>query len=136
MSEADQIAEAYSAAVFAKDVDAFVALFDPEVRIFDLWDAWSEDGLEAWTETVEGWFGSLRDERVEVTFESLQTTAAGALAAVNGFVSYRAIATDGRTLRSMRNRLTWVLRRSDGWKIVHQHTSAPIDGETLKVRFG
>jgi ketosteroid isomerase-like protein len=31
----------------------------------------------------------------------------------------------------MRNRLTWVLRERDGaWKVVHEHTSVPLDFET------
>ena len=30
-------------------------------------------------------------------------------------------------MRSMQNRLTWVLMRTDGgWLIVHEHTSVPI----------
>ena len=34
----------------------------------------------------------------------------------------------------MQNRLTWVLKQKDGaWKIVHEHTSAPVDFETAKV---
>jgi ketosteroid isomerase-like protein len=35
----------------------------------------------------------------------------------------------------MNNRLTWVLRKDGGgaWKIVHEHTSAPIDLETLQA---
>ncbi len=34
----------------------------------------------------------------------------------------------------MNNRLTWALHRTpDGWKIVHEHTSAPAAFETGKV---
>lgn len=32
-----QVLDAYKAAVAAKDVDAFVALYDQDVRVFDLW---------------------------------------------------------------------------------------------------
>jgi ketosteroid isomerase-like protein len=39
-------------------------------------------------------------------------------------------------LRSLDNRLTATLRqKSDGWKIIHQHTSLPIDLETAKGIF-
>jgi len=35
---------------------------------------------------------------------------------------------------AMLNRLTWVLKpHGGGWKIVHEHTSAPVDGESMKV---
>ena len=34
----------------------------------------------------------------------------------------------------MQNRLTWALvRRGYAWKIVHEHTSAPVDHATGKV---
>jgi ketosteroid isomerase-like protein len=35
----------------------------------------------------------------------------------------------------MNNRLTWALRKTDRgkWKVVHEHSSAPIDFETAKV---
>ena len=44
------------------------------------------------------------------------------------------LSADGKELRSMDNRITWVLRRSvDGaWKIVHEHSSAPVDFDTGK----
>src|SRR6266851_9883530 len=42
---------------------------------------------------------------------------------------------DGKELRSMDNRITWVLRKNrDGaWKIIHEHTSAPADFDTGRV---
>jgi ketosteroid isomerase-like protein len=34
----------------------------------------------------------------------------------------------------MHNRLTWALKQENGaWKIVHEHTSAPVDFKTSKV---
>jgi ketosteroid isomerase-like protein len=56
-------------------------------------------------------------------------------AAVSAFTSYAAVSPDGSELRSMNNRLTWILRRDaeGSWKIVHEHTSAPT-GEGGKVR--
>ena len=127
--------DAYRDAVHAKDVDAFVALYDDDVLVFDLWSPGLHDGRDAWRRNTEGWFGALGDERVAVSFESVRTIASESLAAVHAFVIYRALAADGRPLRAMRNRLTWVLRRAErGWRIVHEHTSAPIDGETTKAK--
>lgn len=60
--------QAYTDAVYAKDVDAFVAVFDDEVRVFDMWGSWSHDGIEAWRAMAVGWFDSLGDERVRVEF--------------------------------------------------------------------
>ena len=34
---AEAMLEAYGEAVYEKDVDAFVSLYDEDVRVFDLW---------------------------------------------------------------------------------------------------
>lgn len=129
-----QVLDAYKAAVFAKDVDAFVALYDQDVHVFDMWGKWSYSGLEAWREMVTDWLGSLGTERVAVEFDNVQTTLAQDVAVVHAFVTYKGLSAEGEALRAMQNRLTMVLERKGGaWKIVHEHTSAPADFETLKV---
>jgi uncharacterized protein (TIGR02246 family) len=123
-----QALAAYQTAVYAKDVDAFVALFDADVHVFDMWGQWTHQGLAAWRAMAEGWFGSLGDERVVVEFSEVQGEAVGDLAYGHAFARFSARAADGQTLRSLDNRLTLVMRQqAGGWKIVHQHTSAPID---------
>jgi ketosteroid isomerase-like protein len=125
--------EAYGAAVHAKDVDAFTALYDRDVCVFDAWGAWSYDGIEAWRRVVTGWFGSLGSERAAVEADAVQTIVAGEIAALRAILTFRGISADGEELRAMQNRLTWALRRTDGvWKVVHEHTSAPLDFETAK----
>jgi uncharacterized protein (TIGR02246 family) len=123
------VLDRYRRAVLAKDVDAFVALYDAEVRVFDTWGAWSHRGIDAWRRVVDEWFGSLGAERVEVAFSDVETAVAPDLAALHAFVRYRAIDPGGVPLRALDNRISMVLRRRDGaWTILHEHTSAPIDG--------
>ena len=56
-----------------------------------------------------------------------------AVGAISGFTTFRGLNADGVEERSMNNRFTWILRRDDGgWKIIHEHTSAPA-GEGGKV---
>src|SRR2546423_653071 len=77
-------------------------------------------------------FGSLADdEQVAVTFDDVRSQAGPDVAAVSAFTTFAAVSPDGTELRSMNNRLTWVLRKeTDGsWKIVHEHTSAPAGDE-------
>ena len=138
MSESEEpirhVLDAYAAAVFGKDADAFLSLYDDDVRVFDMWGRWSYDGLDAWRAMVSDWFGSLGTERVGVVMEDVQITVAQDLAVAHAFVTFSGLSADGKTLRAMQNRLTWALRRSDGvWKIIHEHTSAPADFETAKV---
>lgn len=131
-----QVLKDYQAAVWAKDVDAFVALYERDTVVFDMWGAWSHNGIASWRAVVEGWFGSLGRERVIVDFSDAQTIAAAELAVVHAFANYKAVDADGLELRSMDNRLTMTLRlQADGWKIVHQHTSSPIEVGTAQVVF-
>ena len=124
--------EAYAAAVRAKDVDAFVGLYEDEVRTFDLWSVWSYDGKSSLRDMVSEWFGSLGDDEVvAVEFDEVRTQSGGEVAAVSAFTNFRALSPQGDELRSMNNRLTWVLRK-DGegaWKIAHEHTSGPAGDE-------
>ena len=124
--------EAYAAAVRAKDVEAFVGLYEDDVRTFDLWGVWEYDGKTALREMVTEWFGSLADdEEVAVRFDDVRTQAGPDVAAVSAFTTFAAVAPDGTESRSMNNRLTWVLQKqADGsWKIAHEHTSAPAGDE-------
>jgi uncharacterized protein (TIGR02246 family) len=128
----EEMLEAYAAAVRAKDVDAFVGLYDDDVRTFDLWSEWSYDGKDALREMVNGWFGSLGDDEVvAVEFDEVRSQSGDAVASVSAFTTFKALSLEGEELRSMNNRLTWVLRKNgDGsWKIAHEHTSAPAGDE-------
>jgi uncharacterized protein (TIGR02246 family) len=131
----DAVLTAYAAAVYEKDVDAFVALYDEDVRVFDLWGSWSYDGAKAWRQVVTEWFGSLGSDRVAVESDDVQTTMGTDIATMSAFLTFKGLSADGEELRSMNNRLTWTLRRAgDGsWRIVHEHTSAPVDLETAKA---
>jgi len=120
--------DAYGRAVHEREVEALLRLYDERVRVFDAWGAWSYEGLAAWRATVEQWFRSLDANRVEVRFEDVQTADGAGLAVMSAIVTYAALDASGAPLRAMQNRLTWALVRDGAeWKILHEHTSAPID---------
>jgi ketosteroid isomerase-like protein len=124
----------YEAAVFAKDVETFMRLYHPTVRVFDAWGVWLYEDAPSWRRAVEAWFTSLRSERVKVSFSEVQTTTEQALATVSAIVTYAAESAQGQPLRSMHNRITWVLRETGHvFRIVHEHTSAPIGFEDSKA---
>jgi uncharacterized protein (TIGR02246 family) len=134
MSDVAALLESYRDAVYAKDVEAFVAIFADDVRVFDMWGTWSHDGIDSWREMAVGWFGSLGDELVRVEFDDVQTTVGDDTAVLSAFVTFAGLSADGAELRSMNNRLTWGLRKTGGvWKVVHEHTSAPVEMATGKV---
>jgi uncharacterized protein (TIGR02246 family) len=134
VSEVGAVLEEYRDAVHAKDVDRFVAIFSDDVRVFDMWGTWSHDGIDAWREMAEGWFSSLGDELVRVEFDDVQTTVGDEVAVLSAFVTFAGLSAAGDELRSLNNRLTWGLRKTGGrWKVVHEHTSAPVELATGKV---
>jgi uncharacterized protein (TIGR02246 family) len=124
----------YRDCVLAKDPAGLLALYRDDVRVFDLWDAWSHDGLPAWRASVEGWLGSLGDETVRVAFDDVRIEAGERLASASFVTTYAAMSPTGEVLRSMHNRGTWALARAadGGWRIFHEHTSAPIRSRDIK----
>ena len=129
-----RVLDIYKSTVFAKDVEAFMRLYDPRVRVFDAWGVWSYEGAEAWQRAIEGWFTSLGSERVKVVFDEVQTSTGRELTVLSAVVTYAGVSAQGEPLRSMQNRLTWALRTSGHvLRIVHEHTSAPIGFEDSKA---
>jgi uncharacterized protein (TIGR02246 family) len=129
-----QVLGAYKSAVYDRNAEAFLQLYDPAARVFDTWGVWSYEGLAARRSAIEGWFSSLGEERVVVSFDDVQVIADLELAVLTATGRYAAVSIDGVELRSMQNRLTWALRRQgEGWLIVHEHTSVPIAFTDLKA---
>jgi uncharacterized protein (TIGR02246 family) len=136
VSDADQpihaALAAYQAAVLAKDVDAFVSIYADDARIFELWGTWEHD-IGSWREMAKGWFAFLDDQRSVVTAHDVRTQVAGDMAMLSASLTYAAVDAGGQPLRSLDNRLTWVLRQRGGrWLVVHEHTSVPLAHEDGK----
>lgn len=109
-------------------------LYDPSVRVFDAWGVWSYEGSAAWQRAVEGWFTSLGIERVKVTFDEVQTSGSRELSMLTAVATYAGLSAQGEQARAMQNRLTWALRATGNvLRIVHEHTSAPIDFNDSKA---
>ena len=122
--------EDYVAAVHARDAAALAELYAEGARNFDMWGRHAYEGRDAIRAMAEAWFGSLGTDRVAVEFEDVQRVEDGDVAVVHALVRFRGISAGGEELRSMTNRITWGLRRTpDGWRIAHEHTSVPLDGD-------
>jgi ketosteroid isomerase-like protein len=128
-----RVLEIYKSAVLAKDVDAFMRLYDPGVRVFDAWGVWSYEGAAAWQVAVEGWFTSLGTEKVKVTFDDVQTSEGRDFLVISAIATYAAVSALGEPLRAMQNRVTWALMTIGHVpRIVHEHTSAPLGFDDSK----
>lgn len=129
-----RVLESYKSAVLARDVDGFMRLYDPKVRVFDTWGVWEYEDSARWRRAIEAWFNSLGTEKVKVTFDDVQTSGSREFAVVSATVTFAGVSAQGEQLRSMQNRLTWALRTSGHMlRIFHEHTSAPVGFEDAKA---
>lgn len=129
-----RLTTAYADAVRARDVDAFMRLYDPRVRVFDTWGVWEYRDAAHWRTAIESWFTSLGTEQVRVHFADAKTSGTPDFALLTAIVTYAGHSAAGAPLRSMQNRLTWALRTtSHVLRIVHEHTSAPVGFEDQKA---
>lgn len=128
-----RVCDGYKRAVYEKDVEAFLGLYHRDARVFDTWGVWSYEDVGERRKVIEQWFSSLGEERVRVTVDRIRAVVGHDLATVSARAVYAGLSAAGDELRSMQNRLTWVLESEGGdWKIVHEHTSVPIGFGDLK----
>ncbi len=126
--------DTYRSAVLAKNVETLMHLYAPDVRVFDTWGVWSYEGADAWRIAVEGWFSSLGNEQVRVSFDDVKVVADAGFASMSAIVTYAGLSADGQVLRAMQNRISWAMKISGHvLRIVHEHTSAPIGFENQKA---
>lgn len=129
-----KVIAAYKAAVAARDIEAFIRLYDPAVRVFDTWGVWSYEGAAAWQVAIEGWFAAHPNDKFKVTFDEVSSVSTPAFATVSAIVTYAVVSAQGEPVNTMQNRLTWVLKTSGHVpRIIHEHTSAPAGYEDGKV---
>ena len=132
--EPEELIQIYKTAVLKKDLEAYASIFDDKVYVFDTWQIWSYDGLPSWREMAKSWFSSLGTDHDSVTFDDIKIQSSGELALITAIMKFTAVSEEGEELRFLQNRLTWVAKKKDGrWKIIHQHTSSPVDFETMQV---
>lgn len=138
MSDLEQMArrvmDQYAAAALARDAAALIRLYDPKARIFDAWGVWEYADLAQWQLAVEGWFSSHPDEKIVVSFQDVHVLGSRELAGVSATVTYAGVSAQGEQVRSMQNRISWVLRTSGHvLRIAHEHTSSPVGFEDQKA---
>ena len=124
----------YKKAAWEKDINDMINLYDDRVIIFDMWGVKGfSSGLKEWSFIITDWLTSLKEEKVNVTFDMIEIQEGENIAFASALIQFQAISTNHSVLRSMKNRISLGFVRTDGfWKVKHQHTSAPIDS-TLKA---
>ncbi len=120
----------YRQTAWEKDTEQMIALYHEDVVIFDMWEHGYQNGLATWYMGIKDWLGSLGEEKVKVLFEMIATQEDGNIGFASALITYQAISPNNTIVRSMKNRITLGFRRVQGnWKVIHQHTSAPLNGD-------
>jgi len=109
-----------------------LSLYDNQSVIFDTWDRGYITNALEWSKIIEDWFNSLGDEKVKIEFERISIHQSENLGFASSMIHFQALSGEGIVLRSMKNRITVGFSKfTDGWKVVHQHMSAPVSSEDL-----
>lgn len=120
----------YVDVIRAQDVDAMMSLYADDANVFDAMSDWQYSGADAWLTNVQHWF-SHEGMSQGVVIDNMAITVSGDLAVARMDVQFSA-STETEN-HSMWTRMTSALRKTDGaWKIFQEHTSVPINPETMK----
>jgi ketosteroid isomerase-like protein len=134
MKQAEEFFTRYQQFAWEKNSEGMINLYDEHVVVFDMWGDEQNVGLTAWSRIIREWLGSLNDERVKVTFEEINIQRSETVSFATCIVRYQAISTEDKVIRGMRNRMTvGFVKKGEEWKVIHQHTSAPIDGDLKPI---
>lgn len=118
----------YTESIKKRDQARFLELYHDEVVVNDSYGAWSFHGKSEWAKTVEGWFSQPPSESENIVFHDYVLRESAKLKLFQSLVDFHH--SSGITTL----RLSWVVALVDGkWLIRHEHTSSPIDMNTLEA---
>lgn len=122
----------FAAGVSAKDVDAVMKVYAPDVFVFDVTPPRQYVGAAAYRKDWEGFMSGFKGP-VKFEVSDLAVEIAGPVAWSHSI--QRASGTDPTGKASdVTVRVTDVYRKSaDGWRIVQEHVSVPVDLDTGKA---
>jgi ketosteroid isomerase-like protein len=134
-----QALDALARALRAKDVDALMAHYAPDVVTYDVLSALQCRGVDAYRKNFEAWFGAVEGP-IDYQIHDLQI-------AMSDEVAFSRYLGHVRTTRKRAENADywtdyWVRvtagcqKRNGRWMIVHEHISIPIDMKTMQAASG
>lgn len=124
-SQLRSLIEAWAEAVRAKDIDAVMRHYAPDVVVFDVMPPLFVKGAEAYRRNWQSWFDAL-DGQADFHFVELHLEVSGDLAYCFSVNRLRARYRDGAK-HDAQTRATVCFRKIDGrWLVVHEHASVPM----------
>ena len=124
--------DALAQALRAKDINALMAHYAPDMVTFDFRPPLQVQGANAYRKNFEAWFASVRGP-IDYEMRDLLVTTSGDVAFCHSLGHVRSTRTTGEKADYW-VRVTSGLRKMNGqWTITHEHVSAPIDMETMQA---
>jgi uncharacterized protein (TIGR02246 family) len=124
--------DALAQAIRAKDLDALMPHYAPDMTVFDVRPPLQRKGREAYRENFEAWFASVEGP-IEYEMRDLQISASGDLGICHLLGHVRSMRKNGRKADYW-VRVTSGLRKEKGrWLVTHEHVSLPIHMETMQA---
>lgn len=125
--------EARARAIRARDVEALLAFYAPDVKTFDLVTPLVNEGLEAVRQRVTDWFASFASA-IEYRVRKIELHLAGDVAFEHHLVHVEGWTKPGEHVRMWFRESVGYRKIGDVWKVVHQHSSVPMDMSTGQAR--
>ncbi len=124
--------ERYANAVYNKDVESFISIYDNNVLVYDTWEEWIKKDVKEIKSMATEWFDSLGNEKVKVEFTEVRVLESADQIVWIGEFKFYGLDQNDQIIRNISNRWTWVIKNINGsWKVVHEHSSLPINMETF-----
>ena len=127
-----KLMEQWADAIRAKDVDARVANYAPNVQLFDVVDPMEYFGAEAVKRRAAEWFSSF-DGPLGFETHDWRIAADGDVAFSHGLNHVTGTKTDGQKLDMWWRATVCFRKMNDQWMVTHEHNSVPFDVSTGKA---
>jgi uncharacterized protein (TIGR02246 family) len=124
--------DALADALGAKDIDALMAHYAPDVVVFDVGQPLQCRGADAYRKNFERWFASVQGP-IDFEIRDLRSTMRDDVAFCHYLGHVKSTRTTGEKTEYW-VRVTSGLRKANGqWMITHEHVSVPLDLGTMQA---
>lgn len=132
METVQNVLDQYKTAVYNQDIELFMELYDDSIHVYDSWNTWEVTSKVQWMNVIENWFNGLKRDMstLKVSFEDCVITENANIAFIYSSVRFSEFNSHNIEFRHLTNRFTLGLKYiNNKWKIVHEHSSLPIDSD-------
>ena len=123
---------AWTRALHAKDLDALMALYAPDVVTFDLMPPHQVPDAAHYRKNFERWFAAMPGP-IDYQIHDLRTVTGGDVAFCHCLGHVTATRANGEKADYWVRVTTGFQKRNGQWLMIHDHVSMPVDMESTKA---